>query len=67
MSLLNDYTSEILAVLRAEGLDVKNLKVDGKFQRCPTVGKPDKRNGAYSVHLSPVLVVNYINWEKEIE
>ncbi|MGR5176886.1 toprim domain-containing protein [Vibrio mediterranei] len=52
---------EFLDVMLSAGLIVKNFRSDGKIHRVPTVTKPKKRNGWYTVFANEILIFG--DWE----
>ena len=52
-------------VLGQHGLVPEELLADGNLHRCPTEGKPHKRNGAYIAHLDKPATLWWCNWETD--
>lgn len=57
---MNEF--EIITKLNEIGLLVKKLKQTGTWQRCPTIDKSKKLNGAYICGLK---ICSWVNWAKD--
>ena len=62
---MNDLLHTFHDVLGQHGLVPEELLADGNLHRCPTEGKPHKRNGAYIAHLDKPAALWWCNWETD--
>ena len=52
-------------LLGQHGLVPEEIIADGNLHRCPTEGKPRKRNGAYIAHLDKPATLWWCNWKTD--
>ena len=62
---MNDLLHTFHDVLGQHGLVPEEIFADGNLHRCPTEGKPHKRNGAYIAHLDKPATLWWCNWETD--
>ena len=62
---MNDLLHTFHDVLGQHGLVPEEIIADGNLHRCPTEGKPRKRNGAYIAHLDKPATLWWCNWETD--
>ncbi len=62
---MNDLLHTFHDVLGQHGLVPEEILADGNLHRCPTEGKPHKRNGAYIAHLDKPATLWWCNWETD--
>ncbi len=60
---MHDTIQHFKTVLAEKGLAPAEIVADGTLQRCPTMAKPHKRNGAYIIHSDAPAVLWWCNWE----
>lgn len=63
MSGLTKFHDDVLATLHSIGLMPENIVADGKNQRCPVAGKPNKKDGSYRIYVwKGEVVLVATNW-----
>lgn len=63
MSGLTKFHDDVLATLRSIALMPENIVADGKNQRCPVSGKPNKKDGSYRIYVWKDEVILFAtNW-----
>ena len=62
---MNDLLHTFHDVLGQHGLVPEEIFADGNLHRCPTEGKPHKRNGAYIAHLDKPATLWWCIWDND--